>query len=68
MSRRGRGIALKAPKIQRYTSQLDEIDWPWLQDLIDGNYGDETADADADEDGEPDTADDDDGEDRSGRR
>ncbi|TYT63783.1 DNA polymerase II large subunit [Natrialba swarupiae] len=56
------GIALKAPKIQRYTSQLDEIDWPWLQDLIDGNYGDETADADADEDGEPDTADDDDGE------
>ena len=30
------GIALKAPKIQRYTRQLDEVDWPWLQDLIDG--------------------------------
>ncbi|WP_255169317.1 DNA polymerase II large subunit [Natrononativus amylolyticus] len=36
------GIALKAPKIQRYTSQLEEIDWPWLQDLIDGTYGDES--------------------------
>ncbi|WP_226039924.1 DNA polymerase II large subunit [Natrinema sp. DC36] len=32
------GIALKAPKIQRYTRNLDEVDWPWLQDLIDGNY------------------------------
>ncbi|MFC6719630.1 DNA polymerase II large subunit [Natrialbaceae archaeon GCM10025810] len=55
------GIALKAPKIQRYTSQLDEVDWPWLQDLIDGTYyddaGDDEADgdeggADADADGE----------------
>jgi DNA polymerase II large subunit len=44
----GEGIALKAPKIQRYTRNLDEIDWPWLQDLIDGNYGDEST---ADEDG-----------------
>ncbi|WP_254839278.1 DNA polymerase II large subunit [Natronomonas marina] len=35
----GEGIAQKAPKIQRYTSQLEEVDWPWLQDLIDGNYG-----------------------------
>lgn len=35
----GEGIALKAPKIQRYTRNLDEVDWPWLQDLIDGNYG-----------------------------
>jgi len=26
------GIALKAPKIQRYTRDLDEVDWPWLQD------------------------------------
>ena len=34
------GIALKAPKIQRYTRQLDEVDWPWLQDLIDGTYYD----------------------------
>ena len=30
------GIALKAPKIQRYTSQLAEVEWPWLQELIDG--------------------------------
>ncbi|MFB6161197.1 MAG: DNA polymerase II large subunit, partial [Haloferacaceae archaeon] len=33
------GIALKAPKIQRYTRDLDEVDWPWLQDLIDGTVG-----------------------------
>ncbi|SFS37395.1 DNA polymerase II large subunit [Halostagnicola kamekurae] len=38
------GIALKAPKIQRYTSQLEEIDWPWLQDLIDGNYYEDDGD------------------------
>ncbi|MFA9416083.1 DNA polymerase II large subunit [Natrinema sp. HArc-T2] len=38
------GIALKAPKIQRYTRNLDEIDWPWLQDLIDGTYYDDAAD------------------------
>ncbi|RDI71791.1 DNA polymerase II large subunit [Halopelagius longus] len=50
------GIALKAPKIQRYTRQLDEVDWPWLQDLIDGTIGkdgdkdEETDDADADAD------------------
>ena len=31
------GIALKAPKIQRYTRELDEVAWPWLQDLIDGS-------------------------------
>jgi DNA polymerase II large subunit len=43
------GIALKAPKIQRYTRQLDEIEWPWLQDLIDGSYK---------SDGETDTEDD----------
>jgi DNA polymerase II large subunit len=42
----GEGIALKAPKIQRYTRNLDEVEWPWLQDLIDGNYG-----GDSDEDG-----------------
>ncbi|WP_440772443.1 DNA polymerase II large subunit [Natronorubrum sp. DTA28] len=49
------GIALKAPKIQRYTRNLDEVDWPWLQDLIDGNYADDegdTADGDADGDGD----------------
>ncbi|UPW01769.1 DNA polymerase II large subunit [Halorussus gelatinilyticus] len=38
------GIALKAPKIQRYTRNLDEIDWPWLQDLIDGTIGKDDAD------------------------
>src|SRR6056297_2062045 len=38
------GIALKAPKIQRYTRNLDEIDWPWLQDLIDGTIGEDDAD------------------------
>jgi DNA polymerase II large subunit len=43
------GIALKAPKIQRYTRQLDEVDWPWLQDLIDGTIGtDDAADSSAD--------------------
>jgi DNA polymerase II large subunit len=60
------GIALKAPKIQRYTRNLDEVDWPWLQDLIDGNVGmgedgDESDDGDGDDgdevtddgDGEP---------------
>src|SRR6056297_2861054 len=41
------GIALKAPKIQRYTSQLDEVDWPWLQDLIDGTYADDAANDDS---------------------
>ena len=40
------GIALKAPKIQRYTRQLDEVDWPWLQDLIDGTIEGEEDDSD----------------------
>jgi len=44
------GIALKAPKIQRYTRELDEVDWPWLQDLIDGTIGEnEGADGDAED-------------------
>jgi DNA polymerase II large subunit len=49
------GIALKAPKIQRYTRNLDEVEWPWLQDLIDGTIGkseeseaDEASETDAD--------------------
>ncbi|EMA05764.1 DNA polymerase II large subunit [Haloferax denitrificans] len=66
------GIALKAPKIQRYTRQLDEVDWPWLQDLIDGTIGkddgkaakaddagddaDEADDAEADPDADADDA------------
>ncbi|MFT4889524.1 MAG: DNA polymerase II large subunit [Halobacteriales archaeon] len=44
------GIALKAPKIQRYTRDLDEVEWPWLQDLIDGTYDEDATDP-ADEDG-----------------
>ncbi|MFB6084328.1 MAG: DNA polymerase II, large subunit DP2, partial [Halorientalis sp.] len=38
------GIALKAPKIQRYTRNLDEVEWPWLQDLIDGTIGEDGGD------------------------
>jgi len=34
------GIALKAPKIERYTGQLDEVDWPWVDDLIEGTFAD----------------------------
>ncbi|WEL22858.1 DNA polymerase II large subunit [Halorhabdus sp. BNX81] len=60
------GIALKAPKIQRYTRQLDEVEWPWLQDLIDGTIGEDdneaTDEADA---GDPDDEADD-GEDAPG--
>ena len=51
------GIALKAPKIQRYTRDLEAVEWPWLQDLIDGSYkggavttGGEADDADAEDD------------------
>ncbi|MFC4249702.1 DNA polymerase II large subunit [Natribaculum luteum] len=57
------GIALKAPKIQRYTSQLEEVDWPWLQDLIDGTYY-ESEDEASEDDGEE--ADEDEDEDDSG--
>ncbi|SDX77533.1 DNA polymerase II large subunit [Halobellus clavatus] len=53
------GIALKAPKIQRYTGDLDEVDWPWLQDLIDGTIG--TDAAGADEEATDEQADDDSG-------
>ncbi|WP_435183980.1 DNA polymerase II large subunit [Halobellus sp. EA9] len=53
------GIALKAPKIQRYTRGLDEVDWPWLQDLIDGTIGkDGGAGADAKDGGGDEEADD----------
>ena len=38
------GIALKTSKIKRYTSDLPEVDWPWLEDLIDGDYADDTED------------------------
>jgi DNA polymerase II large subunit len=37
------GIALKAPKIKRYTSQLNEIEWPWLNDLIAGKFSEDEA-------------------------
>ena len=54
------GIALKAPKIQRYTRNLDEVEWPWLQDLIDGTIGEDAGDDEADgEDGETEAASDD---------
>ena len=44
------GIALKAPKIQRYTRDLEEVDWPWLQNLIDGTIGkDGAGDGDGEE-------------------
>ncbi len=46
------GIALKAPKIQRYTRELDEVDWPWLQDLIDGTIGADASDGDDAADGD----------------
>jgi DNA polymerase II large subunit len=49
------GIALKAPKIQRYTRDLAAVEWPWLQDLIDGTVGasdDAVDDADADTTGD----------------
>ncbi|UIP00091.1 DNA polymerase II large subunit [Halobaculum sp. CBA1158] len=59
------GIALKAPKIQRYTRQLEEVDWPWLQDLIDGTYG-ETDDGDGEADAEDPGADDGDDETEGG--
>ena len=51
------GIALKAPKIQRYTKNLDEVDWPWLQDLIDGTYYDDES-GDAGDEAEGDDGDD----------
>ncbi|WP_132059218.1 DNA polymerase II large subunit [Halorussus amylolyticus] len=46
------GIALKAPKIQRYTRNLDEVDWPWLQDLIDGTIGKDDGESEGDTDSE----------------
>lgn len=49
------GIALKAPKIQRYTRNLDEVEWPWLQDLIDGTIGEDNS-QDEDEDTESDAS------------
>ncbi|WP_136716908.1 DNA polymerase II large subunit [Halorientalis salina] len=53
------GIALKAPKIQRYTRNLDEVEWPWLQDLIDGTIGEDEGDDDADDKAEGDAEHDD---------
>jgi len=46
------GIALKAPKIQRYTRDLEAVDWPWLQDLIDGTIGHDDPDDSTDETGD----------------
>ena len=47
------GIALKAPKIQRYTRDLDEVNWPWLQDLIDGTIEDGSEDDETEADAPP---------------
>jgi DNA polymerase II large subunit len=58
----GEGLALKAPKIQRYTRDLAEVEWPWLQDLIDGTYDE---DAPAEGDG-AETTDDGEGSERTG--
>jgi len=55
------GIALKAPKIQRYTRDLDEVDWPWLQDLIDGTIGKDGGGASDEVDGDADAEANDDG-------
>ena len=58
------GIALKAPKIQRYTRQLEEVSWPWLQDLIDGTYKkDHDGESEEESDGETEEGGADDGED-----
>ena len=43
------GLALKAPKIQRYTDDLEEVEWPWLQALIDGDVGEDEDDESADD-------------------
>jgi len=56
------GIALKAPKIQRYTNGLEDVEWPWLQDLIDGTIGEDDGDADDGDEADDDAPDaDDDG-------
>ncbi|MGQ4556560.1 DNA-directed DNA polymerase II large subunit [Halobellus sp. GM3] len=62
------GIALKAPKIQRYTRGLDEVDWPWLQDLIDGTIGEseESAEGGESDGSEEDSAEDADHDDDEG--
>jgi len=53
------GIALKAPKIKRYTRNLEEVDWPWLDDLMDGTIGDDEAETDEDgDDGDSEDAED----------
>ncbi|MFB6110778.1 MAG: DNA-directed DNA polymerase II large subunit [Halodesulfurarchaeum sp.] len=44
------GLALKAPKIQRYTDDLDAVEWPWLQALIDGDVGEDEPGDETDED------------------
>ena len=41
------GIALKAPKIKRYTDALEAVAWPWLDELIDGTVDETATDTDA---------------------
>jgi len=45
------GIALKARKIQRYTAQLSEVSWPWLDDLTAETTGTDSAAVAASESG-----------------
>jgi len=52
------GIALKAPKIKRYTSQLDEVEWPWLTDLMEGTIGKDEGKDTEDDEADADDADD----------
>jgi DNA polymerase II large subunit len=39
------GIAQKAPKIERYTAELEVVSWPWVDDLVAGTAGDSAASA-----------------------
>ena len=45
----GEGIAQKAPKIKRYTDDIDAVDWPWLDDLIEGTIGEKGGGGDEDD-------------------
>ena len=51
------GIALKAPKIQRYAGQLEGVAWSWLETLLDGEIGNDDAIREGDSDGADDTTD-----------
>lgn len=52
------GIALKAPKLQRYSEAFDLQSWSWLEDLIQGNYHEDEAGDDEDTGAEDEAGDD----------